>query len=446
MRRTTVSALAVVILGVLAFVAVGLAVGPDGPAAIDAGSAGDAADPDDGPPSPSLVTVGDAELWPYVAPSRSFDRRASSINVVVGAGPDRVRRHLLREEAWNRTEETDEVVVGEGVNGSATDETSEDEDGESTDGTQGEVTDGNQSEATGEPELDAPLDDEVVPWRDAPGGTRYAYAADEGWTAEAYQLHRGTYFGSRYHLRAYGIRDGEWTAIQAHAEHWDWFTITHTVDSVEQAQRRVEGGFLGKSAIEVRRVYHGNGDTYDADGWTTVVLVALAPLLSRRLPRNLARRFGRVVTRQNRRRAALAGSLAALPLVVRFGGIVFERHLAWLSADAVVAVWYPVLVVGVPLVAYRFGRGLAKLAAGTLAALGFGTGLVLDYAYLGIGVLPIPVAVHRVVVVVAVGLVAAGAGSKSDDCGLSKSAFRWTPALRAGAVLWVIAVIAGHLV
>jgi len=413
MRRATASTLAVLVLGALLVAVLVFGVGSGGQAASDVGDGGNVGDggdvydesavgdADDGE-EPSLVSVGDAEVWPYVAPAPSFDRRASSINVVVAADPDRIRRYLLREEAWNRSNGTG---VAEAVEG---------------------------------PEADAPLDTEVVPWRDAPGGTRYAYVADEGWTAEQYQLHRGTYFGSRHHLRAYGVQDGEWTAIQAHAEHWDWFTITHTVDSVEQAQRRVEAGFLGEPALEVSREPHGNGDTYDADGWTTVVLVALAPLLARRRLRDLLRRFGSVATRRNQRRAALAGSLAALPLVVRFGGILFERHLAWLSSTAVVAVWYPVLVVGVPLAAYWFGRRLPKAEAGTLAALGFGTGLVLDYAYLGIGVLPIPVAVHRVVVVAAVGLLAAGGRSETD------SDSRWTASLRAGVALWVVAVVAGH--
>lgn len=54
----------------------------------------------------------------------------------------------------------------------------------------------------------------------------------------------------------------------------------------------------------------------------------------------------------------------------------------------------------------------------------------------GVGVLPIPVAAHRAVVVAAVALVAAGA----------RPARRWTPLLRAGGGLWVVAVVAGHLV
>jgi peptidoglycan/LPS O-acetylase OafA/YrhL len=89
-------------------------------------------------------------------------------------------------------------------------------------------------------------------------------------------------------------------------------------------------------------------------------------------------------------------------------------------------VWYPLLVVGVPLAAYGFGRRLPAREAGALAAVGFGAGILLDYAYLGIAVLPIPIVVHRVVVVAAVGLLAAGA----------ESGFRWTLSLRAGVVLW----------
>ncbi|NEU56070.1 hypothetical protein [Halorussus sp. MSC15.2] len=350
----------------------------------------------------TLVSVGDTRIWPYVAPGRTFDRRASSINVVVRDDPRRVERYLTGRREWNHS---DDEWVGD------------------------------------PPDETGVVGDERVPWRDAPGAARYVYVADRGWVTERYQLHRGEYFGARHHLRAYGPRDGNWTAVQAHAEHWDWFTITHTVDSVEVAQRRVESAFLGKPGFTVRRVYHANDDTYDADGWSTVVAVALAPLLGRKSRRYLAR----LTDRRNRRRVALTGTLAALPLVVRFGGVLCERHLPWLSPDAVVALWYPVLVAGVPLAAVALGRRLPEMEAGALASLGFGAGLVLDYASLGVAVLPIPVAAHRAVVVVAVGLIAAGAGSDDSEITAS-SGDKWTPALRAGAVLWVVAVVAGHLV
>ncbi|WP_435175375.1 hypothetical protein [Halorussus sp. AFM4] len=374
------------------------------------GGAGPSATADEST-SPTLVEVGDARLWPYVGPDPSFERRASAINVVVRDDPASVRRYLAGRGEWNRS---DDESVADAQNQSAV------------------------------------VADERVPWRDAPGAHRYVYVADRGWTAERYQLHRGTYFGSRDHLRAYGVRDGDWTAIQAHAEHWDWFTITHTVDSVEDAQRRVEAPFLGDPAFDVRRVYHANGDTYDADGWTTVVALALAPLLARRRLRSAIGRLRRLATRRNRRRVALAAGLAALPLAVRFGGILSERHLPWLSHDAVVALWYPVLVGGTPLAAVALGRRVRPAPAGALAAVGFGAGVVLDYASLGVSVLPIPVATHRSVAVIAVGLLAAGAGARRDrDDGTGSGSGHggeWTTAFWAGAALWLLVVLAGHLV
>lgn len=356
---------------------------------------------------PTLVEIGNDRIWPYVGPDQSFDRRASSINVVVRTDPSRVQGYLAGEFSWNRS---DDEWADESEVGPAQDDT-------------GVVA------------------DELVPWRDAPGASRYTYVADDGWLEERYQLHRGEYFGSRHHVRAYGPSNGNWTAMQAHAEHWDWFTITHTVDSVERSQRRVEAVFLGEPGFEVRQVNYDNGDTYDADRWVTVVTLALAPLLARRKFGGLARRLRGHATERNRRRFALWLSMVALPLVVRFGGVLSERHLPWLSPDAVVALWYPVLVVGVPLTAVQFGRRLPSAEAGVIAGLGVGLGIVLDYAYLGIGVLPIPVAAHRVAVVVAVGLLAAGSASRTDgDDSL------WTPALKAGAVLWLVAVVGGHLV
>jgi hypothetical protein len=130
MRPALASTLAALTLVILV-----LGVGLAGPTAVGADDGGE----------PTLVAVGDAQVWPYVAPQPTFDRRASSINVVVGAEPDRVRRYLLREEAWNRSAEE--------WNRSAE-----------------AWADESDVIQTGDETV---IDAETVPWRDAPGGPRY---------------------------------------------------------------------------------------------------------------------------------------------------------------------------------------------------------------------------------------------------------------------------------
>lgn len=53
---------------------------------------------------PTLIRVGDTEIWPYVGPDASFDRRTSSINVVVRDDPESVRRYLAGRGRWNRSD------------------------------------------------------------------------------------------------------------------------------------------------------------------------------------------------------------------------------------------------------------------------------------------------------------------------------------------------------
>jgi len=78
-------------------------------------------------------------------------------------------------------------------------------------------------------------------WRPTTGADRYADVIGPGddrpeWQPTAYQLYHGAYFGEQYHLRVFDASSGdrEWTVVQARAEHWDWFAITHRVDSVER--------------------------------------------------------------------------------------------------------------------------------------------------------------------------------------------------------------------
>jgi hypothetical protein len=91
---------------------------------------------------------------------------------------------------------------------------------------------------------------------------------------ETYQLHDGTYFGSRLHLRLYGAPrgGGQWTAIQAHRDHWDWFRLRHTVSGLKGPQYEVERSLMHRRPVdEVARERFANGGIMDADGWVTVI-------------------------------------------------------------------------------------------------------------------------------------------------------------------------------
>ncbi|WP_435360974.1 hypothetical protein [Haloarchaeobius sp. DFWS5] len=360
------------------------------------------------PPGEQLVPLGESEtaVWPYVSPAQTFQRRASSVNVVVQGDADRVREQLQSgEDPWNTTnaaftedEESDRVLA-------------------------------NQTNVT---------------WSDALGAKRYLYyrnASGGQWAAQSYQLQRGDYFGGQYHVRVYGIEgeDANWTVMQAHAEHWDWFTLTHTVDSLEEARGDIEADYMTENRSErVRRVFYGNGDRYDHDGWSTVVYLLLLPAVGAVTARANARQaFDRLWTRRTRHRIALFLGVPAVLLGVRFAGITLENLLS-VPPDAIVAVCYPILVFGVPGVAYYVGSRLDPVDGFLFASLGLGTGIVVDYGLIGISVLPIELVLHRVGCVVAIGLVAAGA-TRLDE-------FDFDARLLVGVALWAVFVVSAHVV
>jgi len=114
----------------------------------------------------------------------------------------------------------------------------------------------------------------------ADGSTRYAYVAmghdptGGTWLDESYQLHDGEYLGSRHHIRAYASPDSDdqWTAMQTHREHWDWFRLSHTVTSAEDSQRYVEREFMDRRYVSsVSRDHLGNDRGFDSDGWVTII-------------------------------------------------------------------------------------------------------------------------------------------------------------------------------
>jgi len=148
-----------------------------------------------------LVTVDeDSSLWPYTSSATTFEERTLAINVVVAGDPAETRRHLEERSrgGWKRNRTRTGRRQRYGGRGCR--------------------RDGNGLGS-------------------ADGSTRYAYVAmghdptGGTWLDESYQLHDGEYLGSRHHIRAYASPDSDdqWTAMQTHREHWDWFRLSHTV-------------------------------------------------------------------------------------------------------------------------------------------------------------------------------------------------------------------------
>ncbi|WP_101295486.1 hypothetical protein [Halegenticoccus soli] len=380
-----------------------------------------------------------SHFWPYTSKRRSIDGRTLAINVVVRGDPETTRRALTERTSieWNRTTE-------------------------------------NETDATaGAHSADAvEVTDDGVDWDDARGSTRYTYVDVDGdgegrWLAESYQLHTGAYLGSRYHIRAYADPDGEWTAMQAHQEYWDWFRLRHTVTGVQPAGRAVESDFIDEPYVaDVQRVYHGKRGG-GSDGWMTVVELALTvvavgslrPRAGRgparvargtlRVPRcprraaagsiervrrdlpSPARVRGEVVAAvaEHGRRATLFLALAGLYLGVRAAGIALEGALPRVSPKIFAAFLYPVLAVGTPVLAAGIARPIDSTAAFVLSIAGLGTAIVLDFGALGVTALPVPLVLHRVALLVSLGLIAAGAAKRDAGEGRTVAAL--------GAVGWV---------
>ncbi|WP_226041939.1 hypothetical protein [Natrinema sp. DC36] len=374
-----------------------------------------------------LVTVDEeSSLWPYTSSATTFEERTLAINVVVAGDPAETRRHLEERSrgGWNETASEQEDVgatAAEDVVGTET------------------------------------------AWGSADGSTRYAYVATSDdptggtWLDESYQLHDGEYLGSRHHIRAYASPDDEWTAIQAHREHWDWFRLSHTVTSAEDSQRYVEREFMGRRYVsDVSRDYLGNDRGFDSDGWVTSIeldsgddsdhgdedgppthlaMLGLLPgamlvgrVASRTAPRAL-------VSARVRHAFVLAGALIGLYLFVRFGAIAVEARLGDLDPRVVAGAFYPLLVVGLPVCTYYFARPLDRPTAFAAGSVGFATAILLDYTALGVARLPVTVFVHRFSTAIALGFIAVGA-SHAERIDPEDHGF-----LRMGALLWGVTLL-----
>lgn len=372
------------------------------------------------------------DLWLYTTPTQSLEQPTLAINVIVYADPESVRQLLLQEGNgnWNETD-TDEQGI-------APDE---------------------------HPETTAPTESTTTEWTVADGSRRYVYisgTAGGTWLSETFQVHDGDYLGSRHHVRAYAKPDTDtnWTAMQAHREHWDWFSGRHVVTSTDETQAYVEREFADEpDTSEITRVPVGEGEQTDFDQWLTIVdfqdrglesmpgrmpgfavgsvlflaLVVLGTFGSR--VADTATALRREFPEKDERTLLLAVTLVALLVSVRLGGIAIERSLDVPPKPVAIAL-YPVILAGIPIVTHLLARPLDRPRAFAGATLGFLTALLVDYTYLGVTHLPLDLLVHRGTLAVALGLIAVG----SSRVGREEADRLRQP--RLGVLLWLVAMIA----
>ena len=183
-----------------------------------AGQAGDHSPQAD--PSRTTVEVGDSgdRLWPFTSRS-GFEGRTLVINVIVTEDPV-TTQNLLAENVPGEWTRTDLAPKPFGAR------------------------------------LHYSESDPSLRWRHAHGAGRYTYVGTgdgEGrWHSSQYQLHVGTYLGSRHHVRAFAPdKKSSWTALQAHSEYWDWFRLRHTVTDVHGTADVLESAFRDSDARTV---------------------------------------------------------------------------------------------------------------------------------------------------------------------------------------------------
>jgi len=314
------------------------------------------------PPAPESTALvspdgGDSYVWPYTSRSRSVSGRTLALNVVVLGDSERIQQVLVNRSDgdWNTTNPNTTVRIS--------------------------------------------------PWRPTHGSVRYTYVssgrnASGRWIPADYQLHVGTYFGQRTHLRAYSSRSGNWTAIQAHTEYWDWFRVRHTVTGVPSGARFLEADLRDEPVVtNVTRTYHGHRGG-GSIGWWTVI--GLTPALV--IAGSSIRESGEWILGD----IALPGGLLGIVLGVRGWGLAAEAVFPSVTPKLFVAIGYPILATAPPALVAVLSADRPAKRVGVLTALGFGTALGFDLAFVGVQQIPTQLAYHRVALTSALVVIAVG--------------------------------------
>ncbi|MXR41822.1 hypothetical protein GRX01_10800 [Halobaculum sp. WSA2] len=326
-------------------------------------------------------------LWPYTSRTRSIEGRTLAINVVVRADPGTLRTALTDRSEGNWT-----AVEG-----------------------------------------DDALAAESSPWRPARGAARYTYVAPDRnatgtWVDANYQLGTGAYLGRRVHVRVYPAPSGNWSAIQAHAEYWDWFRLRHTVTGIRPGAQFIERDLRDEPFVaNVAREYHGLPGG-GSDGWTTTIEFAAPVAL-----------VGAVAVSHSREwlgegwspaDVALPIALAGVLLGVRSLGLTVESAVPAADPRVFAAGLYPVLAFGPPALVTWLASGRPPERTALLVGGGLGTGVVLDLVGVGVREVPIRLGVHRLALCCALGLFALGI-ARGDRRTAAAGAIAWAAALAA---------------
>lgn len=333
-----------------------------------------------GPKDVRLVDIGthSDRLWPYTSRHADFGSRTLAINLIVYDDPEIVRYRLERRSnaSWAELNESEETA--------------------------------NFSVELSESRVG-------FDWSSAHGAMRYTYVQHEGqgrWLPQRYQLHAGSYLGTRSHVRVYATGgDSEWSAIQAHSEYWDWFRLRHGVTDVWETSRKLEEDFADQPLVsDVERAYatdHGptsNGISVVHVAW--VLLAVSVPPVRRRVAA-VADDVG-LDTQTRRWSVALFGFALGVPLFVRGAGIGLETVLPWLTPKLIAAPLYVVLVAGLPVGVYRLSEEVPAERAVALAGMGFLVGVTVDAILLGVTDVLARYAWHRLTLAAGLGAIAGG--------------------------------------
>ena len=333
-------------------------------------------------PSPknpaTTVEVGpdDDQLWPYTSRSQSFAGRTLVVNVIITEDPQTV------ETLLNRRADTDWEM--------------------STSGAVRTTSDTQQVASN---------------WRTAHGSMRYTHVKTESgdgtWLKQRYQLHVGTYLGTRDHIRAFAPSDQSgWTALQAHSEYWDWFRLRHTVTDVRGTAELLESDFQQLDGVSVERQFTENSGPL-ARG--IVVVSAILPLL---VSRTRLSRVAAIAPARRNQAVTVFGLALATPLAIRGAGIALERAVPYVTPKLFAVLLYPCLAVVLPLGVVKSAADLPAWLGGTAAAVGLTTAFALEFAFMGVA--PPPAIIrHRLLLGAALGLLAGSGGGRRSLFGLS---------------------------